>query len=100
MAARRKTRKKKASSRTTRAETTTEPKFPYCITPKSLRRFLEMVPQKPKPPKVTGVTLKGWGLNNNNDQSILRVLKAVDLLGPSGETTPTYAEFMTKDRGP
>ncbi|HEX4533874.1 MAG TPA: DUF5343 domain-containing protein [Rhizomicrobium sp.] len=99
MAVRRKTEKKKAA-RIARDETTAEPKFPYCITPKSLRRFLEMVPQKPKPPKVTGATLKVWNLKNTNDQSILRVLKAVDLLGPTGDTTPTYAEFMTKDKGP
>ncbi len=59
-----------------------------------------MVPQKPKPPKVTGATLKVWGLKNSNDHSILRVLKAVDLLGANGDTTPTYAEFMTKDKGP
>lgn len=100
MAARRKTTKKKTSTRGARDETTAEPKFPYCTTPQSLRRFLEIVPQKPKPPKVTGATLKVWGLKNSNDQSILRVLKAADLLGPGGDTTPTYAEFMTKDKGP
>ena len=99
MAPRKKSTKKK-TPKIARDETSAEPKFPYCVTPKSLRRFLEIVPQKPKPPKVTGATLKVWGLKNTNDQSILRVLKAVDLLGPTGDTTPTYAEFMTKDKGP
>ena len=100
MVVRRKTSKRKASTKAARDETTGNPKFPYCVTPKSLRRFLEMVPQKPKPPKITGSTLKVWGLKNSNDQGILRVLKAVDLLGSGGETTSTYAEFMVKDKGP
>lgn len=95
-----KTKKKKAASKAARNETGTDPKFPYCNKPKSLRRFLEMVPDKPKPPKVTGATLKVWGFSDTNDQSILRVLKAVDLLSTNGETTQTYADFMTKDKGP
>lgn len=59
-----------------------------------------MAPEKPKPPKVVGSTLKVWGLKNTNDQSILRVLKAIGLLGANGETTAAYAEFMRKDTGP
>ena len=80
-------------------ETSGKPAFPYCTKPSSLRRFLEMVPQKPKPPKVTSSTLKVWGLKSGNDQSILRVLKSLDLLGPNGETTQTYADFMRAGSG-
>ena len=80
-------------------ETSGKPAFPYCTAPKSLRRFLEMVPQKPKPPKVTGSTLKVWGLKSGNDQSILRVLKTLEMLGPNGETTQTYADFMRAGTG-
>ena len=81
-------------------ETSSQPSYPYCTVPKSLRRFLEMVPQKPKPPKVTTSTLQLWGLKSGNDASILRVLKTLELLGPNGETTSPYAEFMRKDSGP
>jgi hypothetical protein len=81
-------------------ETTAEPKYPYCVAPKSLRRLLSLVPDKPRPPKVNSATIKGWGFKSGNDVSVLRVLKAVDLLGASGETTQTYADFMKKDSGP
>lgn len=98
---------RKASSRTKQPESkaasvraSSEPKYPYCTTPKSLRRFLEMAPEKPKPPKVVGSTLKVWGLKNSNDQTILRVLKALGLLTSSGETTPIYADFMKRETGP
>ena len=59
-----------------------------------------MAPNKPKPPKITGDTLKVWGLKNTNDKSVLRVLKAVELLSPSGEPTNNYISFMRKDNGP
>lgn len=76
-----------------------EPKYPYSITTNSLRRFLEMVPNKPKPPQVIGSTLKVWGLKNTNDYTILRVLKTLGLLSPSGEPTNYYVEYMKKETG-
>lgn len=76
------------------------PRFPYCTVPNSLRKFLEMIPLKPKPPKVIGATLKVWGLKNTNDQTILRVLKKLGLLSPAGEPTAHYTEFMKKETGP
>lgn len=94
------TQKRRTVTRSVSESPSSEPKYPYCTTPKSLRRFLEMAPDKPKPPKVVGSTLKVWGLKNSNDQSILRVLKTLGLLGSNGETTTAYAEFMKKDSGP
>ena len=76
-----------------------EPKFPYTLTPNSLRRFLEMVPTKPRPPKITGETLKVWGFKNTNDASLLRVLKKLDLLSSAGEPTAHYTEFMNRETG-
>ncbi len=76
------------------------PAFPYTITPNALRRFLEMVPNKPKPPKITQSTLKVWGLKNNNDRSIIPVLKKLELLSASGEPLAPYGEFMKKETGP
>jgi hypothetical protein len=93
------TRNKQPEAKATSVRTSSEPKYPYCTTPKSLRRFLEMAPEKPKPPKVVGSTLKVWGLKNSNDQTILRVLKALGLLTSNGETTPIYADFMKRETG-
>ena len=76
------------------------PAFPYSTKPKSLRKFLEMVPNKPKPPKITTATLKIWGFKDANDASILRVLKEPQLLSSGGEPTDHYAEFMAKGTGP
>jgi len=76
------------------------PKFPYTTKPGSLRKFLAMIPQKPKPAKINQTLLQSWGFKDGNDYSMLRVLKAVGLLG--GDNTPThdYAEFMHKGTGP
>lgn len=76
------------------------PKYPYAATPSSLGRFLGLVPTKPKPEKVNPPMLKAWGFNNTNDQSILRVLRAIDLLTPTREPTKNYEEFMQPTKGP
>jgi len=76
-----------------------EPRYPYTVVPKSLRRLLELIPQKPKPPKITNATLKTWGFKNSNDQGNLRVLKAVGMLSASGEPTQTYADYMKPGTG-
>jgi Family of unknown function (DUF5343) len=94
-----KTAKSKAG-KTTSASTYGEPKYPYTWTPASLRRFLDQVPTKPKPEKVTPPTLKAWGFKNTNDKSILRVLKSLELLSSSGEPTVNYIEYMSPDKGP
>ncbi len=94
-AKKKKTKKKAASS-----DTTSRPAFPYSTKPNSLRRFLDLVPQKPKPTKVNADTLKAWGLRDTNDVSIIRVLKALKLLSPDNEPTDHYAEFMMLEKGP
>jgi hypothetical protein len=76
-----------------------EPKYPYTLTPNSLRRFLDMVTGKPKPTKVVGETLKAWGLKNTNDKSILRVLKDLGLLTQSGEPTESYVGYISGAKG-
>lgn len=76
-----------------------EPRYPYTVAPKTLRRFLELVPNKPKPPKVNASTLKTWGFKSGNDVSILRVLKKVGVLGPSGDPTQAYADYMKTGTG-
>lgn len=79
---------------------TTKPKFPYTTKPKSLRKFLDLVPDKPRPPKVNADTLRAWGMKDTNDRSIIRVLKALELVSPLNETTDRYAEFMSPEKGP
>jgi len=89
---------KKASKARSTAET--QPKFPYTNKPNSLRKFLEQIPKRPKPAKVNVETLKGWGLKDTNDQSIIRVLKKLGFVGSNGEPTDRYTEFMTPGKGP
>lgn len=78
----------------------TAPKFPYSNKPNSLRKFLDQIPKRPKPAKVNIDTLKGWGLKDSNDHSIIRVLKALGLVGTNGEPTDSYTAFMTPGKGP
>lgn len=88
-----------SKSKKSKSEETGTPKYPYTTMPQSLRRLLEIIPTKPKPPKVNGNTLKIWGFKNTNEQSMLRVLKALSLLTNNGDTTEGYASFMRKDIG-
>ena len=103
MATKKKTRKKastKKKSRSSSASETTKPKFPYATKPNSLRKFLELVPKKPKPNKVNAATLKAWDLRDTNDTTIIRVLKSLGLVGSNNEPTQRYVEFMTPEVGP
>jgi len=77
----------------------TEPKFPYTTKPSSLRRLLQEIPKKPKPPKFDSELLKSWGFTDSNDYSMIRVLKAVGLLDSSNQPTPLYATYMQMDGG-
>ncbi|HWM30167.1 MAG TPA: DUF5343 domain-containing protein [Methyloceanibacter sp.] len=76
-----------------------EPKFPYTTKPSSLRRLLKDIPNKPKPPKFTRDLLRSWGFNDNNDATMLRVLKAINLLDGQSVPTPTYTQYMNLTEG-
>ena len=94
--------KKSASRRRvpTSESTTGTAKFPYTNKPGSLRKFLEEAPRKPRPDKVNKKLLQSWGLRDTNDQSIIRVLKSVDLVSQSNVPTDKYTEFMNLASGP
>jgi hypothetical protein len=59
-----------------------------------------MVPQKPKPGKINQTLLKSWGFKDSNDVSIIRVLKAVGLVGADNTPTGDYVAFMHRGTGP
>ena len=77
----------------------TAPRFPYTTKPASLRRFLKEVPKRPKPPKFSKELLRSWGFSDTNDYTIVRVLKALGLLGEQNEPTELYAKFMVMESG-
>ena len=93
------TKQRKKSKNSNTGEASREPLYPYVVSPKSLRRFLETAPQKPKPPKITITTLKTWGFKSGNDSNILRVLKKLDLLSSAGEPTKYYEDYMKPTTG-
>jgi hypothetical protein len=76
------------------------PNFPYTTKPSTLRKFLALVPQKPKPVKINATLVQSWGFRDTNDKSIIRVLKAAGLIGSNGEPTSDYVAFMHKGTGP
>jgi len=77
----------------------TEAKFPYTNKPASLRRLLKEIPNKPKPSKIDRALLRSWGFSDNNDQSMLRVLKAVNLLNDGSVPSDLYSRYMNLDEG-
>lgn len=82
-----------------RQKADTSPKFPYTTKPASLRRFLKDIPKKPKPIKFDKGLLRSWGFSDANDYSMLRVLKAVNLLNEKNEPTELYSQYMRLDIG-
>jgi hypothetical protein len=90
---------KQPAAKKTMNQPHSEPLFPYTNKPASLRKFLQLIPQKPKPNKVDKTLLQSWGFRDTNDQSILRVLKAVGLLNQSNEPTVLYTNFMNLNGG-
>lgn len=77
----------------------TNPKFPYSSSPSDLKRLLQLIPQKPKPPKLTTSTANTWGIKNTGIGSTITVLKEIGLLDPSGVPTEKYAAYMNSGTG-
>jgi hypothetical protein len=82
-----------------RVKADTEPKFPYTTKPSSLRRLLQDIPKKPRPPKFDKSLLRAWGFTDANDYSMLRVLKSVGLLNANNEPTDLYSRYMHLEGG-
>lgn len=82
-----------------RQKAKSEPKFPYTTKPSSLRRLLQEIPKKPRPPKFDLSLLKSWGFADANDYSMIRVLKVVGLLGSNNEPSDLYSQYMHLDGG-
>jgi hypothetical protein len=76
-----------------------EAKFPYTTKPASLRRLLKEIPKKPKPSKFDKDLLRSWGFGDTNDLTMIRVLKAVQLLNDRNEPTDLYSRFMNMNDG-
>lgn len=98
--AKKKIPKRKTSNRKPKAKSGTSPKFKYTNTPNSLRKFLRLVPDKPRPSKVNNDLLKSWGICDSNANTIIRVLKSIDLVGSNNEPTDHYTSFMQPNTGP
>src|SRR5437870_670213 len=93
--------KAKASSEDAkrRVRAATEPKIPYSTKPSSLRRLLQEIPKKPRPPKFDKALLKSWSITDAKDYSMLRVLKAIGLLNATNVPTDLYAQYMNIQGG-
>lgn len=98
MAKKKSTPKSKVVSQ--KSQNTVEPKFPYTTEPQALRRLLTEIPKRPKPPKVTLETLKGWNVSkSSNARTAIAVLKKLGLLSLAAEPTDQYTEFMKTGAG-
>jgi hypothetical protein len=74
--------------------------FPYTTRPGGLRRFLEQVPNRPRPTRVNRDLLASWGLSGTENASIIRVLKTVGLVNDNNEPSENYTAFMRAGTGP
>lgn len=93
-------KKKSVKAKAANSAISSQPAFPYTTAPNSLRNFLRAIPKKPKPVRMTSQVLESWGFGGTNERSIITVLKAVGLLGSSGEPNQEYEAFMSPITGP
>ncbi len=93
-------KKKSVKAKAANSAISSQPAFPYTTAPNSLRNFLRAIPKKPKPVRMTSQVLESWGFGGTNERSIIKVLKAVGLLGSSGEPNQEYEAFMSPITGP
>jgi len=77
-----------------------KPIFPYTTRPAALRKFLEQVPKRPKPTVINEATLNSWDIKGGDSYTVVRVLKALDLVSSSNEPTNNYTQFMHAQNGP
>jgi hypothetical protein len=87
-------RKRNARSRSSK------PRFPYTTAPKLLRKFLQEVPKRPKPPRLDFSLIQTWGMRDSNARTIIRVAKDLGLIDGSGVPTQHYGDFMKDGTGP
>ena len=100
MATRSRGRKSSRRNASAPAPARARPTFPYTSRPNALRRFLTEVPRRPRPGRVNGELLASWGMAGGENQTIIRVLKALNLVNDNNEATDTYTEFMRAGAGP
>lgn len=65
-----------------------------------MRKFLAEVPKRPKPPKINKDLLASWGIKGNEAVTLIRVIKALGLIGAANEPTEHYTNFMRAGTGP
>lgn len=75
-------------------------KFTYTTVPNTLREFVKGIPDRSRPDRITDKYLKQIGFKEANDQTVIRVLKFIGFLDPSGAPTDAYSQYLNKDKGP
>lgn len=90
------TGKRKRNARTT----SSKPGFPYTTTPALLRKFLQEVPKRPRPPRLDFSLIQTWGIKDSNARTIISVVKDLGLIDGSGIPTQQYSDFMKDGTGP
>lgn len=64
-----------------------------------LVEFINTIPQRAKPPKITTKYLKEVGYTSSNDRPIVAALKALDIIDENGIPTERYVVFRDIEAG-
>lgn len=73
--------------------------FPGVQNTGSLTKFIQGIPDRGVPSKVTIEHLEGIGFKSTNDRPIIAVLKFVGLLQPDGRPSEAYKELRNREAG-
>ena len=74
--------------------------IPYSPNPTSVPKFLDHIQEAGVPDKVTQQYLVSVGFRSKNHRPIIRILKALGFLNPSGGPTQTWKEYRNKAKAP
>lgn len=75
-------------------------KFPYIQNAASIERFFGHIQTAGEPPEVTIRYLESVGFKSSNDRNLIRILKFIGLLDPSGKPTGTWRSYKHRKDAP
>ena len=73
--------------------------LPYTNSTTRLVEFIETIPERGVPEKVTVDHLNSLGYTSSNDRSIISVLKYIGILNDDGTPSESYRDFRTVSKG-
>jgi len=71
--------------------------YPYTFS-KSLKEFIQSIPDRGTPPKITIKHIESAGYKSKNDREFVGILKTLEFIDSNGVPTDSYKEYRVKSK--